>query len=361
MKQPHEILEQKWAAFNDLDPAGMVACSSGTAALHLALEALRLPPGSEVITGDFNMIAVPRAVVLAGLTPVFVDCDERLLMGYEQWKLACGDPRITAAVLVAVYGRKVEDKVFEKCHQYGMKIVEDLAEAHGVRPHGLTDAACWSFYKNKIVAGEEGGAVWFRNPEHAKLARQLRSLGFTDAHDYTHVPRGHNYRMSNLHARFILDDFGQGPYNPNALEYYHPFVTWAPQKDHTGNAVLRRAIESWYDEFCPPEWQMPPRDAVWVYDLKLPDDFPGDNRAARKEMMKIVGKLNAAGIAARAGFWPMHMQEEFRGCRFIWSQYVGSLRAARTVFYLPVQPGRTTREDCRRAFEVIKAALPPAQ
>lgn len=81
--QPFELLEREFADWNGLDPAGMVACASGSAALHLALEAMRLPPGSEVITSDFNMVAVPRAIVMAGLVPVFVDCDERLLMDME--------------------------------------------------------------------------------------------------------------------------------------------------------------------------------------------------------------------------------------------------------------------------------------
>lgn len=78
--EPYQLLEREFAEWNDLDPAGMVACSSGTAALHLALEAFRLPQGSKVIVPDYTMVAVPRAVTMAGLKPVFADCDERLNM-----------------------------------------------------------------------------------------------------------------------------------------------------------------------------------------------------------------------------------------------------------------------------------------
>lgn len=91
--ESYQQLELQWAEFNDLDPAGMVVCASGTAALHLALESLQLPPGSEVITGDFNMIAVPRAIAMAGLTPVFVDCDERLLMDLVLLEKIMGEER----------------------------------------------------------------------------------------------------------------------------------------------------------------------------------------------------------------------------------------------------------------------------
>lgn len=82
--EAYESLEQEFAQWQGLDPRGMVACSSGTAALHLALEALQLPQGSQVIVPDYSMIACPRAVVLADLRPVFVDCDEQLLMDLKK-------------------------------------------------------------------------------------------------------------------------------------------------------------------------------------------------------------------------------------------------------------------------------------
>src|SRR5882757_10054564 len=78
--QSHEMLERKFATWNHLPYEGMVACSSGTAALHLALEALQLPPGSQVIIPDFAMIACARAVTLAELVPVFVDVKDDLLI-----------------------------------------------------------------------------------------------------------------------------------------------------------------------------------------------------------------------------------------------------------------------------------------
>ncbi len=354
MMQAHERLEVEWAAFNGLDPAGMVACSSGTAALHLAFEALQLPSGSECICPDYAMIACPRAAAMAGLRSVFVDCDERLLMDVDWAKKRCvfawdefgvtdgkSWQKTQAIMAVHVYGRRcdmdsVTSLAAERWRDHGLKVVEDLAEAHGVRPHPASDAACWSFQRSKIVHGEEGGAVWLRNPEHAALARRLRSLGFdheppvregaASFHDYRHAPRGHNYRLANLLAEPILRSVDC----------------------HDANAELRRLVESWHDEECPPAWRMPPRDAVWVYDLRVPGlSIERQERAVRR--------LCAEGIAARTGFRPCSSQPEFEGCRKVSGEKAAA--AAREVMVLPVEPGRTTREGVRRAWELLRAEL----
>lgn len=337
--EAYQRLEIEWAEWNNLDPKGMVACSSGCAALLLALEALRLPPGSEVVTGDFNMIAVPRAIAAAGHLPVFVDCDERLLI--DPLLVPKADEKATAVVVVHIYGRQLN---FDKarnlgagpgwCWRDGLKVIEDLAEAHGVRPQRETDAACWSFYSNKIVAGAEGGAVWFRDPEHAALARSLRSLGFTAAHDFWHAPRGWNHRMSNAHAELILVSLGN--------------FTW--------NNDRRREIEALYDARCPKKWRMPARDSVWVFDHKLP------SKAGDGMIDRVVTACKAAGIEARHSFKPMHLQEEFRKCRLVsrWDAACGATRASEAserVMYLPVIPSVTDQAFVRRAFDAIESVV----
>jgi dTDP-4-amino-4,6-dideoxygalactose transaminase len=321
-------LEVEWAKFNDLDPAGMVACSSGTAALHLAFEALPIPKRSTVAVPDYTMIACPRAVTMAGLKPVFIDCkkDTLLLRGWANSE---------HLMMVAVYGRRAEHPIVFT----DKFLIEDLAEAHGLRPWQRTDAACWSFYKNKIVAGEEGGAVWFRSSEHAKLAKQLRTLGFTDAHDYRHVPRGMNYRMSNLHADAIL-----GYNSLNGLKYYKERVE------------QRREIESWYDAECPAEWRQPYRDAVWVYDLRI----PGMTYGKQREVVTRLQLESSTPIAARYGFYPCRRQDEYVSIAK-WQGPEGleweSDRASREIIYLPVDPDRTTKDTARKAFEIIRLAV----
>lgn len=303
--EPFQELEVKFAEWNSLDPVGMVACSSGTAALHLALEAFQLPLGSEVIIPDLTMVACPRAVMLAEHYPQFVDCNNQLLMDDHILNTAHWLSNARAVMAVHTYGRQVNLDQFPKVRRCWFQI-EDLAEAHGVRPHKHTDAACWSFYKNKIIAGEEGGAVWFKNPEHAKLARQLRSLGFTDEHDFTHIPRGHNYRMSNAHAKLVL-----------------PSLTEADV-----NLAKRRQVEQWYNEKVPQEWQMPARDVVWVYDLRIPG-------MTSEQQNSLVKGLNQKGIAARHCFKPMTTMQEWQGRQPV---SPNALRLSREIIYLPASP-----------------------
>lgn len=354
--EAYQRLEMAWAEFSGLDPEGMVVCSSGTAALHLALEAFRLPAGSEVIVPDLSMIACPRAVVLAGLTPVLVDCGEDLNLDQglvKQWyegrsiiaegggfgDIVSRGQFLTAILAVHTYGRRCNmEGLAEAAGESWWKdtfLVEDLAEAHGLRPHSRTDAACWSFYQNKIVAGEEGGAVWFKDVEHARRARSLRCLGFTEAHDFNHIPRGHNYRLSNANAEAIL-------YGRNGLGNYGL------------NLKERRDIEGWYEEACPREWRMPRRQAPWVYDLRIPGMGPVSQD-------KVVTVLRGHGIAARHCFKPVHTQEEFCRCRFVYgeSRHKSSLLSS-SIIYLPIQPGQTTRQDCGRAMALLRGLVESA-
>jgi len=210
--------------------------------------------------------------------------------------------------------------------QHELFVVEDLAEAHGVIPHPDTDAACWSFYKNKIVGGEEGGAVAFKNPEHARLARRLRSLGFNDEHDFNHYPRGHNYRMSNAHAKLII----------GSLNYYPVAI----QK--------RREVERLYEEACPVAWRQPERDVPWVYDLRI--------RGMSSEIQdRVVRGSNKEGITARHCFKPMTRQLEYReGIPRLVENNAD--RLSREVIYLPIRPGMK-RIDCAQPFEIIQSVL----
>lgn len=332
--QAYERLEYEFGRWAGVD--NVVVSSSGTAALHLAFESLSLPLGSQVILCDFNMVACARAVTLAGLRPVFVDCDDRLLIDpekveeYMQNDWGTKDPPQVSAILCThIYGRACDmSAIHDIAGKYDLKVIEDLAEAHGVPPHPNTHASCYSFYKNKIIAGEEGGAVAFKDEQHAKKAKSLRSLGFTDAHDYTHIPRGHNYRLANCLASRVLE--GMDRYS--RLRY----------------SEMRRMIERWYNEYCPTEWQMPERDAVWVYDLRIPgmSDF---------EQTQVVEVLRYKGIEARNSFKPMTTLEEYYQKPKVVDTKAS--RASHEIIYLPVQPGITTKADCKRAIDVIREVL----
>lgn len=341
MVEPFENLEGEFAFWLGFPPEQVAVCSSGSSALHLAIETLQLPQGSEVICPDLTMIACARAISLSDMTPVFVDCNETLLIDPHLVREAI-TARTRAIMVVHIYGRMADlDAIHAIAAEHGLAVIEDCAECP--RPYARGEhhshASTYSFYRNKPIFGEEGGAVAFRNPAHAALARQLRTLGFTEAHDYRHVPRGHNYRMSNAHATLILQSLRNVEHNQRA----------------------RRQIEAWYNAACPDEWRMPKRDAVWVYDLMLP--FRGDFVGGYGTVDVVVRALKAAGIEARHGFKPMHEQEEYKGCRLVSSEdefvkhYPMSCQMARRVIYLPVQPGITTEDSVRTAFDVIRRTL----
>lgn len=330
--EPYEVLEREFSAW--AHAPNIVACSSGTAALHLALEALQLPPGSECVIPDFSMVACARAVTLAGLVPVFADVSRHdlLLCPESAGDLITDNTR--AIMYVHTYGRRCDRlSLNELADKYGLYVIEDLAEAHGVTPHTRSDAYCWSFYRNKIVRGEEGGAVGFKNPDHAEIARSLRCLGFTRDHDFRHVPRGHNYRMSNLHAGAVLPSLRQASLNLHD----------------------RRLVEQAYDAYCPEQWKLPMRDKVWVYDLRIPE-------LTQPEQDRVVSRLRASGVQARHGFKPLSSQPEY-------SQPPAKKKprrpanpeayaAAREVIYLPVEPAMASQAfHPEPVFEVIKRTL----
>ena len=294
-----EIEIAKW-----IGNSNVVVCSSGTSALHIALESLELPLGSEVIVPEFTMVACARAVTLAGLKPVFADCNAKdLLVNPNKIKKAIS--KNTAAIMpVHIYGRRCDmSTITEIAKEYNLAIVEDMAEIHGVPPSPLSDAACWSFYRNKIVAGEEGGAIAFKDRKKTLIARQLRCQGFTENHDFLHRPRGINARLSNANAELILDSLMM--VNENLME--------------------RSQIERWYNEAIPKELRMPKRLVCWVYDIKLEN----------VDTASVVALLNQDGISARLGFKPMSMQPEYARS-YKWLQ---AFKQSKKIIYLPIVPG----------------------
>jgi len=300
--RPHEKLELDFSKLMQINYA--VACNSGTAALQLAMEALQLPPGSEVIVPEFTMIACARAVSMAGLTPVFADCNELLLID-DKTAANAYSPKVRAIMPVHIYGRQCNmNSLHEFAKRRELAVIEDMSEIHGIKPHPDSVAACWSFYRNKIVCGEEGGLAGFKYEEHAKLARSLRCQGFTAEHDFLHVARGINARLSDTHASLILTSLDN-------LQH---------------NLAVRRQLESLYDEYVPKKMHMPKRKVCWVYDVRL---------GANQHINGVVQRINKAGYAARHGFKPMSMQPEYSG---VYS-HLQAYAASRNVMYLPVMPG----------------------
>lgn len=196
--------ERMLGAFHGTEAA--IAVSNGTVALQLALAALDIGPGDEVIVPALTFAATASAVVHAGATPVFADVNpETWVIGAPQIE-AVLTRRTRAIIPVHLYGYPCPmPEINGLARQYGIKVIEDAAEALGATVNGqivgtFGDAATFSFFGNKTVTTGEGGAILFRDPSVMARARILRDHGMDPARKYWHLEPGFNFRLTNLQA-----------------------------------------------------------------------------------------------------------------------------------------------------------------
>ena len=188
-----------------------LACSSGTSALHLALMALEIGFGDEVIVPDFTLIADANMVILTGARPVFVDVDPQTwCLDTEQLKAKITS-KTKAIIAVHMFGHPCDMEAIRRvAGDRGLFVIEDAAQAHGSEYRGkmagsLGDVACFSFYASKTLTTGEGGMVLTDRPEIAEKVALLRSHGFEGSDRvYVHRVFGCNYRLTNLQAAIGL-------------------------------------------------------------------------------------------------------------------------------------------------------------
>ena len=190
-----------------------IACCSGTSALMLALQALHIGPGDEVICPTFTMVAVPNAIMYRGAIPVFVDSQWAPVNGsFETGDgngnasldmiVRCVTPRTKAIIAVHTYGEPLDVPMLA----VNVPIIEDCAEAHYAtfndgRPVGsIGVAACFSFFSNKICAAGEGGVVAANLDWLNERLRSLRSHAFTPGQHFTHQELAYGFRMPDIVA-----------------------------------------------------------------------------------------------------------------------------------------------------------------
>jgi perosamine synthetase len=185
-----------------------VAVSSGTSALHCAMHAVGVGPGTEIVTTPFTFVGTVNPALMQGATLRFVDID---LADYgpdpKQLAAALSD-RTAAVVAVDLYGQAVDaDAILEVTRSKGVPVIEDACQALGAsyaeRPAGnLFDVGCFSFYATKNVMCGEGGAVVTDDDTIADAARRFRQHGMTGPYEYAEL--GYNYRMTDVHAALAL-------------------------------------------------------------------------------------------------------------------------------------------------------------
>lgn len=334
--------ERLWADYCGVKHG--VAVCNGTAALQIAMSALDLEPGSEVLMPSYTIISCAIAVVEAGCKPVLVDSEpDTWCMNVEQ-AAAKISSRTKAIMPVHMFGHPCDmDSLQTLAERHGLKIVEDAAEAHGAEHHGrmgvrraggLGDMGCFSFYANKIITTGEGGMVVTDDDAYAERLRSLRNLCFRRDRRFLHSEIGHNYRLTNLQAAVgvaqveRIDDH-LARKRRNAAAY----------AERLAGLPLATPVER--------PWA---RNVYWMYGVVLDDAVPFD-------AAEFAARLRARGIDTRPFFLGMHEQPVFLERNlFRDEQYPVAARLARRGLYLPSGLG-LTMEQIERTCEAVREVL----
>ncbi len=315
--------EAEFAEFCGVKEA--ISCSSGTAALHLALVALGVGPGDEVIVPTLTYVATANAVRYCGATPVFAD-SEALTMNVDpadvEHKISA---HTKAIVAVHLFGQCADmDQLLGLAQEKNISLIEDAAEAHGATHRGrragsIGAVAAFSFFGNKIVTTGEGGMVTLDDPKLAALIRLLRNQAAEARRPYWHKMVGFNYRMTNLQA-----------------------AVGVAQMERIYEMLDRRArLAAWYEEALAglDDYLMRPGlrpgngHAYWMYTIGL-------RPTASERRDEVVRLLAADGIEARPVFSPVHLMPPYHqpGARFPLAEQFECARNLTSDAY-PVEPG----------------------
>ena len=285
-----------------------VALSSGTAALHLALQLAGVERGSEVVVSTLTFVASANPVRYLGATPVFVDCDRTswnldpgLLQGLLSRRARKG--RLPAAVeVVHLYGQAADmDRICDICAQFGVPVIEDAAEALGATYRGRSPGTfgrvgTFSFNGNKIITTSGGGMLVTADAELARDARNLASQARDPAPHYEHSQLGYNYRLSNLLAAV-------GRAQLKAL----------PSRVAARQANFRRYRELLGDL---PGLSLQP-EAPWGGHSRWLTVVLIDEAEFGASPLEVREALEAANIEARPIWKPMHLQPLYSGCEVV--------------------------------------------
>lgn len=299
-----------------------VATVNGTAALHLALTALDIRNGDEVIVPNLTFIATANAVLYTGAKPVFVDTTP------DYW---CIDPskienaiteRTKAIIPVHLFGHPCEmDAINKIAKKYRILVIEDAAEAHGAEYRGkkvgsLSCVSCFSFHGIKIITTGEGGMCLTNDPTLAEKMEVLKDHGMDKKIKYSHNLVGFNYRLTNIQAAI-------GVAQLKRIDYF------IERKRHSANQYTEMLGNITGLEL--PVEKPWAKHVYWVYALLLSDKFPVSRDQTMRELLK-------HGIETRNMLLPMSQQpvynrmKQFKNMK---NKYPVSEDIGRRGLYLP--------------------------
>lgn len=318
-----------------------IAVANGTIALHLALLALGVRTGDEVIVPALTYVATANAVRYVGGEPVFVDVDPATWC-LDPTKLEDAiTPRTRGIIAVHLYGHPADmDAINRVAGIHGLWIVEDAAEAHfatykGRRVGGLADIATFSFYGNKLITSGEGGAVTLSDPRIELRARTLRGQGMDPARRYYFPVIGYNFRLTNVacailcaqierreaildRRRTIFDAYGSGLAGTPGIGF-QPVAEWA-------------------------------KPSPWLFCITI------DPNAFGRTRDDLASELAAEGIETRPFFIPLNTLPPFRESALRRGDLVPvSASLADSGLNLPTFGGLTA-DDQMRVIDAVRSA-----
>lgn len=327
--------EESFADFCGVKHA--IATNNGTTALHLALVALDLRPGDEVIIPTVTYIATANAVRYCGATPILVDV-EPATMNIDPADIERKITRNTKGIIpVHLYGHPAEMETINAiARKHKLWVVEDAAEAHGAEVGGrkvgsMSNCATFSFFGNKIVTTGEGGMITTNDSELAQKLRLFRGQGMDLNRRYWFPVVGYNYRMTNIQAAIGLAQ----------METIQKSLT-----DRATLAVLyANALAGLEDQIVLPKEVKSVKQVYWMYNVFL---RTGD--ATRRDA--VMRSLAEDGIETRPVFYPMHVLPPYKEDTVY---PVADLWAQRGI-NLPTHQA-LTQADVQRVADSLKQAL----
>ena len=312
-----------------------VATSNGTTALHLALAALEIGVGDEVIIPDITFAATINAVIYTGATPVIVDIEK------ESW---CIDPseiekaitsKTKAIIPVHIYGQPCDmGKICEIAKKNNLYVIEDCAEAHGAewrekKVGSFGVIACFSFFGNKVITTGEGGMCITNDEGLNQKMRVLRDHGMSKEKKYYHEVIGFNYRMTNLQAAI----------GTAQVERIDSILSWREDLEMEYRSVLSKI-----DGVSLQRIDLPDRKKIsWLVSILVEEE--------KRDV--ILQKLKENGIDSRPFFVPLSEMD-------IYKKYAGqcsnSKEISRMGMNLPTTYGIQS-EDIEKIAEIIASEL----
>lgn len=316
-----------------------IAVANGSAALDIAVKALGLGKGDEVIMPTFTIISPAQSVVTAGAVPVLVDSDP-ITWNMDVTQIEAKiTPKTKAILVVHIYGLPVDmDPVLALCEKYNLKLIEDAAEMHGQTYKGkmcgsFGDISIFSFYPNKHITTGEGGMLVCNDENIAEKCKKLRNLAFEPkGRRFIHNELGWNYRMTNLQAAL-------GVAQLEKMDYH---------------IQRKREIGKQYQQYLKDivGFQLPLEETVYAENIYWVFGLVADTEAQQEVMVK---KLTEAKIGTRPFFWCMHEQPVFQKMSLFKNEsYPVAEKLARNGFYIPSGLGLSNEDIDKVVSNMIK-------